>query len=130
MPTPQGIGLRFPIARKCSKTLRNVKATSVDSRHQGLSSGITAMAKLDSQSGHAEKATRADLQQMLGDMDDETAVTILALEPNVAQVEEAAVWLDGGDDVLGEERRPFDAVVAKIVDLVAIEDEEPPAAAR
>jgi hypothetical protein len=103
MPTPQGIGLRFPIAGKCSKTLRNVKAT---------------------------KATRADLQQILGDMDDETAVTILALEPNVAQVEEAAVWLNGGDDVLGKERRPFDAVVAKIVDLVAIEDEEPLAAPR
>jgi hypothetical protein len=88
------------------------------------------MARSNSQSGHADKATRADLQQILGDMDDETAVTILTLEPNVAQVEEAAIWLNDGDDVLGEERRPFDAVVAKIVDLVAIEDEEPPAASR
>lgn len=88
------------------------------------------MAKPNSQSGHAEKATRADLQQILGEMDDETAVTILALEPNVAQVEEAAIWLNGGDDVLGEERRPFDSVVAKILDLVAIEEEEPPPASK
>jgi hypothetical protein len=43
------------------------------------------------------------LHQILGDMDDSTAVAILALHPSVAQVEEARVWLNGGGDVLGKE---------------------------
>jgi hypothetical protein len=77
------------------------------------------------QSGRTDKATRTDLQQILGDMDDETAVAILALDPNVAQIEEVGVWLSGDEDVLGKQRRPFDTVVAQILDLVEIEDQEP-----
>ncbi len=84
------------------------------------------MAKPNSgQSGRTEKATRTDLQQILGDMDDETVVAILALDPNVEQIEEAGVWLSGDEDLLGKEGRPFDTVVAQILDLVEIEDEEP-----
>ena len=78
------------------------------------------------QAGAAHMATRADLQQILGDMDDETAVTILALHPSIAQIEEAGIWLNGGDEIAGRERRPFDAVVAQILDLVVIEEEEQP----
>ena len=77
------------------------------------------------QSGRTDKATRADLQQILGDMDDETAVAILALDPNVAQIEEVGVWLGGDEDILGKERRPVDTVVARILDLVEIEEEPP-----
>jgi len=84
----------------------------------------------NSHSGRTEKATRAELQQILGDMDDETAVAILALNPNVAQIEEVGVWLSGDEDVLGKERRPFDAVVAQILDLVEIENEEPSSPSR
>lgn len=76
-------------------------------------------------SGRTEKATRAELQQILGDMDDETAVAILALDPNVAQIEEVGVWLSGDEDILGKERRPVDTVVAQILDLVEIEEEPP-----
>lgn len=84
------------------------------------------MAKSDSShSGRTEKATRTDLQQILGDMDDETAVAILALDPNVEQIEEVGVWLSGDEDILGKERRPVDTVVAQILDLVEIEEEPP-----
>lgn len=76
------------------------------------------------QSGRTEKATRKDLQQILGDMDDETAVVILALDPNVSQIEEVGVWLSGDADVLGKEGRPFDMVVAKILELVEIVEDE------
>lgn len=89
------------------------------------------MAKLDNgQFGRTEKATRADLLQFLGDMDDETAVAILALDPNVAQIEEVGVWLGGDADVLGKEGRPFDRVVAQILDLIQIEEDEPSSPSR
>lgn len=88
------------------------------------------MTKPNSQSGREEKATQTDLRHILGDMDDETAVAILALDPSIAQVEEAGVWLNGGNEVLGEQRQPFDAVVAQILDLVEVEEEEPGPAKR
>lgn len=82
------------------------------------------------QSGKVQKATRGDLQHILGEMDDETALAILALDPNVAQVEEAGIWLSGGEEILAKEHRPQDTVVAQILDLVEIEEEEPPAPKR
>jgi hypothetical protein len=82
------------------------------------------MRKLNS--GHdGETATSDDLRQILGDMDDQTAAAILALQPNIAQVEEVRSWLDGGGDVLGKEQRPLDGVVAQIYDMLAVEEEEP-----
>ena len=76
------------------------------------------MAKLNSgHAGNTQKATRSDLQHILGEMDDETAVAILALGPNVAQIEEANLWLSGGEDILSKQDRPIDAVVAPGVSL-------------
>jgi hypothetical protein len=72
------------------------------------------------------EATGSDLHQILGDMDDSTAVAILALRPSVAQLEEARVWLNGGGDVLGKEHRPVDGVVAEIFDMLKSDEEEPP----
>jgi hypothetical protein len=80
-------------------------------------------------SGHpmrGQEATGSDLHQILGDMDDSSAVAILALHPSVAQLEEARVWLNGGGDVLGKEHRPLDGVVAEIFDMLKVEEEEPP----
>ena len=54
------------------------------------------MPKLDSgQSIHPREATGSDVHQILGDVDDGTAVAILALRPTVAQLEEARAWLNG-----------------------------------
>lgn len=89
------------------------------------------MAKSNNRSDRTEKATQVDLRHILGDMDDETAVAILALDPSIAQIKEVSVWLSGDDDdVLGEHRRPFDPVVAQILDLVDVEDDEPHAVKR
>ncbi len=76
------------------------------------------------------QATGSDLHQVLGDMDDSTAVAILALHPTVAQLEAARVWLNGGGDVLGKEHRPLDGVVAEIYDMLKVEEEEPSPAGR
>ena len=75
---------------------------------------------------HGVKATASDAHQVLGDMDDSTLVAIMALHPSVAQLEEARLWLNGAGDVLGKEKRPLDGVVARIFDLLAVEDEEQP----
>jgi hypothetical protein len=89
------------------------------------------MAKSNSMTpSHGETATGSDLQRILGDMDASTAVAILSLRPSITQVEEARVWLDGEGDVLGKERRPLDGVVARIFDMLKVEEEDPIAAAR
>jgi len=80
-------------------------------------------------SGHpmrGQEATGSDLHEILGDIDDSTAVAILALRPSLAQLEEARVWLNGGGDILGKEHRPLDGVVAEIFDMLRVDDEEPP----
>lgn len=78
--------------------------------------------------GH--EATSSDLHQILhqilGDMDDSTAVAILALRPSIAQLEEPQVWLNGAGDVLGKEHRPLDGVVAQIFDMLAVVEEDEP----
>jgi hypothetical protein len=79
---------------------------------------------------HSQTATGEDLHQILGDMDDSTAVAILALHPTVAQLEEARVWLSGAGDVLGKEHRPLDGVVAQIFDMLTVEEEEQPPSKR
>lgn len=71
-------------------------------------------------------ATRTDLDQILGEIDDETAVAILSLNPSVVQIEEAGIWLEGTDDFLRRGDHPIDPIVSQILDLVATEDEEPP----
>ena len=75
---------------------------------------------------HGTGATGEELRQILGDLDDSTAVAILALHPSVAQLEEARVWLNGSGDVLGKEHRPLDGVVAAIFDMLNVEEEERP----
>lgn len=85
------------------------------------------MPKLDSgQSMHPHEATGSDVHQILGDMDDSTAVAILALRPTVTQLEEARAWLNGTGEVLGKAHRPLDGVVAEIFDMLKVEEEEPP----
>ena len=77
-----------------------------------------------------QDATESDLHQILGDMDDSTALAILALHPSVAQLEQARVWLNGGGDILGKEHRPLDGVVAEIFDMLKVDEEELPPTGR
>jgi hypothetical protein len=74
-----------------------------------------------------ERATGKDLREILGDMDDTTALAILALHPSVAQIEEARIWLDGEGDILAKQQRPLDGIVVQIFDMLRVEEEEPSA---
>lgn len=70
--------------------------------------------------------TREDVLHFCGDLDDETVVAILALEPSYEDLEEVAAWLAGESDVMGEERLPLAGTASRIYELLAPDEEEEP----
>jgi hypothetical protein len=75
-------------------------------------------------------ATAEDVRRILGELDDTTVVSILALQPSVGQIEAARLWLNGSGDVLAKEGRPLDGVVAAIFDMLDVDEEEIPSPPR
>jgi len=75
---------------------------------------------------HMATASRNDLERLLGDIEDAKLIAILALEPTLAEVEEAAIWTAGDGDVLAKSGHPLTGVVANIVDILTADEEEPP----
>jgi len=75
-------------------------------------------------------ATHDDVKSILGDLDETKMLPILALQPTVADVEEASVWLGGDADVFGT-AEPLRGVASHIVTILTAdeEEEEPPRAA-
>lgn len=71
-------------------------------------------------------ATHSDVTRILGDMDDATAVEILDLHPTVADLDAASMWITGDDDIATRESRPRASIIARIVEILAIADEEEP----
>ena len=79
----------------------------------------------ETRSGGARRgrtATRDDLIHIIGELDDDTAVEILALGPSVAEVEEAFMWIAGEGDVVDRAGRPLAGRTAAIVDILAAEE--------
>ncbi len=73
-------------------------------------------------------ATHDDVKSILGDLDETKMLPILALQPTVADIEEASIWLAGDADVFGA-AEPLKGVASQIVTiLTAGEEEEPPRA--
>ncbi len=71
--------------------------------------------------------THEDMKAILGDIDDAKIISILALNPTVADLEEAAIWATGNGDVLGKAGRPLSSTAADILEIItADEEEEPP----
>ena len=71
------------------------------------------------------RARREDLQRILGDLDDSRLLEILALNPTVAEIDEAAVWATGAGDALDRSGHPLVGKAAKVYDIL-IRDLEPP----
>ena len=67
-------------------------------------------------------ATHEDLLHIIGEIDDDTAVAILALAPTVAEVEQAFMWVAGEGDVVGVTGHPLAGKTAAIVDILAAEE--------
>lgn len=70
--------------------------------------------------------SRDDLHRILGEIDDAKVMTILALNPSLADLEEAAIWATGDGDVLARDGRPLSGVAADIFDILTADEEEPP----
>ncbi|MCW5688007.1 MAG: hypothetical protein KIT76_05620 [Pseudolabrys sp.] len=79
------------------------------------------MTKPDTGGNHA--ATRDDVTSILGPLEIDQMLAILALHPTVAEVEQASLWLAGDPDVFGAEP-PIKGAAAEIVGIVAANDED------
>jgi len=68
---------------------------------------------------------RQEVQRILGDIDDVKVVKILALNPSLNDVEEAAAWLIGNGDFLAKNGHALTGSANAIVELLARDEEEP-----
>jgi hypothetical protein len=67
------------------------------------------------------RATHEDLVHIVGEIDDGTAAAILALEPSVAEVEQAFMWISGEGELVDRAGHPLAGKTADIVDILAAE---------
>lgn len=67
-----------------------------------------------------------DVIRVLGEIDDASIIEILALTPTLNDLEQAAIWAAGDGDVLAKQGHPLTGVVADIVDILTVYEEEPP----
>lgn len=73
-------------------------------------------------------ATHDEVKNIFGDLDESKMLSILALRPTIADLEQASMWLGGDTDVFGA-AEPLKGVASQIVTiLTANEEEEPPRA--
>lgn len=74
------------------------------------------------------RATPEDVRGILGELDESKMLSILALRPTVADVEDASMSLGGDRDVFTP-APPLKGIASQIVTIVtANEEEEPPRA--
>ena len=71
-----------------------------------------------------------ELRRIVGDLDDARIVAILALNPTVAEAEEAALWAGRQGDVPIRQGRILEGKVALIFDILARAEEEEDATRR
>lgn len=75
----------------------------------------------------ASSVSPDDVIRLFGDLDTQTLIAILALQPTIADLEEAALRSVGNGEAVGG--RQASGVVAEILDLIDTGDEEPGAPA-
>jgi hypothetical protein len=86
------------------------------------------MTKLNS-GGTSTAATRDDITSILGELDQAKILAIISLQPTIADVEQASLWLSGDTDVFGA-AEPVKGKASHIVTILTEdEEEEPPPAA-
>jgi hypothetical protein len=69
---------------------------------------------------------RDDVIHVLGEIDEDMLIDILALNPTFDDLEQAAIWAAGEGDVLARQGHPLTGVVSDIVDILTADEEEPP----
>ncbi|MFN3656589.1 MAG: hypothetical protein ACK4UO_04960 [Pseudolabrys sp.] len=80
------------------------------------------MAKPDS-GGSNKVATREDIRSILGPVDTDKLLAILDLQPTVADLETALLWMSGDTDIFGAEP-PIKGAASEIVTILTAEESE------
>lgn len=75
--------------------------------------------------GTARQAASSDVRKILGDLDDAKVTEILALKPSLADLEDVAICMTGDHDVLAKSGHHVPVTAARIIELLAEEEEEP-----
>lgn len=74
--------------------------------------------------------SRGELVRLVGDIEDARLTQILALQPSLAEVEEAVFWADGDADELAKSGHALAGKSGAIFEILTADlaDEPPPAA--
>ena len=80
------------------------------------------MTKLNS-GGTSTAATSADITSILGNIDQAKLIEIISLQPTIADVEQASMWLSGDTDIYGAVP-PVKGKVSHIVTILTEDEEE------
>jgi hypothetical protein len=72
----------------------------------------------------AQTATSEDAKRLLGDTDARKIAEVLALQPTVAELEQAAIWHWGEGDLLGKTGHRLSGKAAQIFEILAADDED------
>jgi predicted phosphoribosyltransferase len=67
-----------------------------------------------------------EVKRIVGDIDDAKGMAILALKPEISQIEQAVEWAEGAAEALAKSGHPLTAKVAEIYDLLTVDEEEEP----
>ena len=62
--------------------------------------------------------THHDIVRLFGQLTDHSIVEILETGANTEQLEEAAAWLAGENDVMGDARLPLEGPAARVYDIL------------
>jgi hypothetical protein len=68
--------------------------------------------------------SRDDLRRVLGELDDPKIIDILALNPSLADLEEAMVATGGDEDALARRGRGLSAQASRIVEILTADQDD------
>lgn len=80
------------------------------------------MTKLDS-GGTSTVATHDDITSILGEIDQAKLIEVISLQPTIADIEQASLWLSGDADVFGA-APPLKGKASRIVTILTVDEEE------
>jgi hypothetical protein len=67
--------------------------------------------------------THDDLRRLCGDVVDWKLIAIVETGASLEEVEEAAAWVAGADDVMGDARKRLSGKVAEVFDILVADEE-------
>lgn len=71
----------------------------------------------------AKAASTGDIRAILGALNENDLLEIVALRPSIRDVEEAAIWLSGDRDIFGK-GEPLKGIAAEIVTVLAPDEDD------